>query len=189
MLNHYLSSCLRRAALAAPALALAITLGASSARAGEMMMPLPPSPEPEFCFDQNLRSFDVYGGYRSIQFDDVNLEDEDGWVAGIGANLYFNRYAGVGLEGTYFAAADTTNFSGAANLLLRLPIDAICMAPYALIGGGYTFGDIDQSFWQAGVGLEWKMNQYVGLFGDARMIFTTDDADSQMYRGGLRFNF
>lgn len=185
MLTSLFSIGLRRTAAAA---GLALALAAGSAQAGDYMMPMPPSPEPEFCFDQNLRSFDVYGGYKSVQFDN-GAEDKDGWAAGIGVNLFFNRYVGVGGEGYFFDSGDDLSFTGAGNLILRLPIDSICLAPYAFIGGGYQFGDYDQSFWQTGLGLEWKMNQYVGLFGDARMIFAEEDADTQLYRAGLRFSF
>jgi hypothetical protein len=186
MLTSIFTNGLRRTAAAA---GLVLALAAGSAQAGDYMMPMPPAPEPEFCFDQNLRSFDVYGGYKSVDFDNRWEDDKDGWAAGIGINLYFNRYVGVGAEGYFFDSGDDLSFSTAGNLLLRIPIDALCLAPYGLIGGGYQFGDYDQSFWQAGLGLEWKLNQYVGLFGDARMIFTDEDADTQFYRAGLRFNF
>lgn len=187
MLNSLLSTSFRRTALGAT---LALTLAAASAQAGEeFMMPMPPAPEPEFCFDQNLRSFDVYGGYRNVEYDNSDSDDGDGWGAGVGVNLFFNRYVGVGAEGQFFDNGDDLDFSTAGNLLLRIPIDAICVAPYALIGAGYDFGEDAGSFWQVGLGAEWKLNSYVGLFGDARFIFTEEDTDTQQYRAGLRFNF
>jgi hypothetical protein len=187
MLNREISKCLRGAAYAT---GVALALAAGSAQAGDYMMPMPPAPEPEFCFDQNLRSFDVYGGYKNVEFNDHGFnEDKDGWAAGIGVNLFFNRYVGIGGEGYFFDSGDDLSFSAAGNLILRIPIDAICLAPYGFIGGGYQFGDYDQAYWQTGLGVEWKMNNFVGLFGDARLVFTEEDADTQLYRAGLRFNF
>lgn len=187
MLKQLFSTSLRHAAYAS---GVAMLLAAGAAQAGDYMMPMPPAPQPEFCFDQNLRSFDVYGGYKATQFDDSKKDDESGWGGGIGVNLYFNRYVGFGAEGNFFSNDSEVDFSTAGNLLLRIPIDSICLAPYGLIGAGYDFADEAGFFWQAGVGVEWKMNNYVGLFGDARAIFPNhDEEDSQMYRAGLRFNF
>src|SRR5688572_26849004 len=104
MLKQLFSTSLRRAAYAS---GVALVLAAGSAQAGDYMMPMPPAPEPEFCFDQNLRSFDVYGGYKAVQFDDDGFsEDKDGWAAGIGVNLFFNRYVGIGGEGYFFDSGD-----------------------------------------------------------------------------------
>jgi opacity protein-like surface antigen len=169
----------------------ALALVSSAARAGDMgVVPMPPPPpQPDFCFDQNLRSFDVYGGYRWVDTDDDFAEDTDGYVVGIGTNLFLNRYLGVGLEGA-ITDDETERFMVGANLLFRVPIDAICLAPYAFAGGGTFFGgDQGQWFTQVGLGLEYKANEFVSVFADGRFLYAEKDEDQAIARGGLRFSF
>ncbi len=171
----------------------ALLLTAGAVRAGDMgMVPMPPPPpQPDFCFDQNLRSFDVYAGYQWKQ-DDESMDDSDigdGMVAGLGVNMFFNRYVGVGVEGAW-GESESENWMAAGNLIVRWPIDSICLAPYVFGGGGYYFGGSDhKNFWNVGAGLEYKFNEYASLFGDARWVWSKDDEQFLTARGGLRFSF
>lgn len=109
--------------------------------------------------------------------------------AGLGANVFFCRYIGVGAdaysENTTHAFVD--NVSG--NLIFRLPIADTGLAPYVFGGGGYQFDPLHQSFGQAGAGLEFRFLRHAGLFVDGRYVMAEHTDNYGVARGGLRINF
>jgi len=108
---------------------------------------------------------------------------------GVGANYFFTRYLGIGAdaytEDTQHSFVDSTS----GNLIFRIPIDAIHLAPYVFGGGGYQFDWSETWFGQAGAGLEFRFCKNIGLFADGRYVFNHDTEDIAVGRIGLRFTF
>jgi hypothetical protein len=105
-----------------------------------------------------------------------------------------------------------TRWATIGNLFLRYPICQWNLAPYIMVGGGANYGNVPdlqvvpatavtpgrkyrmagQGFGHVGGGLEYRITQNIGLFSDARYLFSNVDglANSQlMWRYGLRFAF
>jgi hypothetical protein len=99
-----------------------------------------------------------------------------------------------------------TRWATIGNLFLRYPICQWNLAPYMMIGGGANYGNVPnltipggsryrmagQGFGHVGGGLEYRVTQNIGLFSDARYMFSNVEglADNQlMWRYGLRFAF
>jgi len=109
--------------------------------------------------------------------------------AGLGLNYFFLRYAGVGAD------AYSENFTGrfidkaSGNLILRLPCDRFHLAPYVYGGEGYQFDPKERPFAQAGLGVEYRIIQHVGLFVDGRYVIPDASPDFSLVRAGIRFSF
>jgi len=108
---------------------------------------------------------------------------------GVGANYFFTRYLGIGgdayTEDTQHSIVD----SASGNVILRIPIESIRLAPYVFGGGGYQFDWKETWFGQAGAGLEFRFTRHIGLFTDGRYVFNHDTEDIAVGRIGLRFAF
>lgn len=109
--------------------------------------------------------------------------------AGAGLNYFFTRWLGVGgdaySENTHGTFVD--NASG--NLIFRLPIEAVHLAPYVYGGGGYQFENVQRGFAQVGGGLEFRFTRNFGLFMDARYVMTDGTDNFGLGRAGLRWAF
>jgi hypothetical protein len=109
--------------------------------------------------------------------------------AGVGINYFFTRYLGIGgdayTEDTQHSFVD----SASANLILRIPIDCIHLAPYVFGGGGYQWDWSETWFEQAGVGLEFRFTKNFGIFTDGRYVWNNDTEDIAVGRLGFRFAF
>ena len=96
------------------------------------------------------------------------------------------------------------------NLFLRYPICQWNLAPYMIVGGGANYGlrpnaDVTvpggarrtyrmagQGFGQVGGGLEYRVTESIGVFSDARYLFSGVNGlpgSQLMWRYGLRFAF
>jgi hypothetical protein len=99
-----------------------------------------------------------------------------------------------------------TRWATIGNLFLRYPICQWNLAPYIMLGGGANYGNVPnlavpggaryrmvgQGFGHVGGGLEYRVTQNIGVFSDARYMFSNVEglADNQlMWRYGLRFAF
>jgi len=111
-----------------------------------------------------------------------------------------------------------TRWATIGNLFLRYPICQWNLAPYIMVGGGANYGNVPnlqvtpatptvagrpatagsryrmagQGFGHVGGGLEYRVTENIGVFSDARYLFSNVDglANSQlMWRYGLRFAF
>jgi len=115
------------------------------------------------------------------------------WGGGLGVNYYFTKFIGIGVEEDIFARrGETTEWATSGNLLLRYPICSWNLAPYAMIGGGATYGCKRQGhgFGDIGAGLEYRFTNNIGLFTDARWLYSSQDPQSAVQgRAGLRFAF
>ncbi len=144
-------------------------------------------------FRANEFSVDLFASYvrgEADEWDDV-FDDTDGgrWGGGLGVNYFFTRWVGVGADAVVHnnrgAFVDHINSS----LILRVPIDAISLAPYFMAGGGRTF-DPDKSWsLHAGAGLEFRLNANTGIFVDGRYFWAEDSVEYSQLRSGLRFAF
>lgn len=139
-------------------------------------------------------SLDVFGGItlgeeviENISRDRV--QDNGRLGAGVGVNYFFNRYFGIAAE----AYTENHNHSfvddAAGSLVFRFPIEPARLAPYVFAGGGYQFDPIEQAFAHAGTGLEYRFVDHMGVFLDARYVFTEDSNDFGLARLGFRFSF
>jgi hypothetical protein len=111
-----------------------------------------------------------------------------------------------------------TRWATIGNLFLRYPICQWNLAPYIMVGGGANYGNVPtlqvtpatpaiggrpaspgsryrmagQGFGHVGGGLEYRVTENIGVFSDARYMFSGVDglANNQlMWRYGLRFAF
>jgi opacity protein-like surface antigen len=109
--------------------------------------------------------------------------------AGIGVNYFFLRYLGVG--GEAYSEDTRHNFvdNVSGSLIFRLPIGETGLAPYAFGGGGHQFDPVIASFGHVGGGLEYRFIHNVGIFVDARWVWTDHDRDYGLGRAGVRVAF
>lgn len=122
-----------------------------------------------------------------------------GWGGGLGVNYFFSRYIGIGVEQGLVGRNDNgsksyTEWNTLGSLFLRYPICSWNLAPYAMIGGGAFYGTGQGiGVGHVGGGLEYRFSENVGLFTDARWLYTGEqnfDQSGAVYaRAGLRFAF
>jgi hypothetical protein len=120
-----------------------------------------------------------------------------GWGGGVGINYFFTKYIGIGIEQDIIGRAkDNDSNAGewatSGNLFLRYPICSINLAPYILAGGGAAYGDrhSGHGFGNVGGGLEYRVTNNVGIFSDARYVYSSEDPKNAcQVRSGLRFAF
>ncbi len=116
-----------------------------------------------------------------------------GWGGGLGVNYFFTKFIGIGVEQDVFGRAnEAAEWATIGNLFIRYPICAINLAPYAMVGGGAAYGDgrRGHGFGHVGGGLEYRVTQNIGLFSDARWIYSSEEPKSGLLgRAGLRFAF
>jgi hypothetical protein len=140
-------------------------------------------------FSANEMSLDVFGLYVFPDGDGRLSED---WGGGVGANYFFTRALGLGLDGYWWDGDQTSQemvsaFSG--SLILRWPMDKYHLAPYVLGGGGGTFSGIEQVTFHGGAGMEYRFTPHMGTFVDGRYVFTESTNDYGMVRFGARYIF
>ena len=116
-----------------------------------------------------------------------------GWGGGLGVNYFFTKFIGLGVEQDLLGReGSTSEWVTAGNLFLRYPICSINLAPYALIGGGAAYGEgrRGHGFGTLGGGLEYRVTDNIGLFSDARWVYSSEEPKSGILgRAGLRFAF
>jgi hypothetical protein len=152
---------------------------------------------PEARFTANEFSLDLSGSYIAAQrhftkiFETSIRGNRGEWGGSVGANYFFLRELGIG--GNINMSANGGNFVDQAlgNLILRLPICPIGLAPYIYGGGGRGFDPSWEWFADAGVGLEFRPNATTGIFTDATYMFHLKDGstDRLLLRAGLRLVF
>lgn len=141
------------------------------------------------CFADREFSIDTFGLYQTAE---SGTPYDDGFGGGVALNYFFTRNVGLSLEGYWSDASvdSTVVHSVTGSVVVRFPIDEICLAPYIFGGGGGHFDSENNASGHVGGGLEYRFNPSVGIFGDARYVWIGDDAnDVGLYRVGLRFAF
>lgn len=149
---------------------------------------MPAHEESNEVFKANEWQIDVFGTYADVTGGHTY---KDGFGGGVGANYFWTRNWGAGLEGYWWEGAhnDVVLHNVGANLFYRYPIDEINLAPYAFIGPGGHIDGSAQASGHAGLGAEWRFMEHFGLFADARYTITTSSSDFILYRAGLRYSF
>ncbi len=136
------------------------------------------------CFGPGL-SLGVFGG--------AILNSEDALGGGVLAEYAINR--NIAIQGSYgLYATDKEHHNFDAALVLRAPIDSICVAPYLLAGGGYSTNSASAGHWMVGGGLEARLSSSscVGIFADGAYYFSGDEdevEDHTIVRLGVKFPF
>lgn len=152
------------------------------------------TPSTDSIFHANETSLDVFGSVSAGQ-ETVNhiskdrIEDNGRLGLGLGVNHFFTRHLGIGgdayTENTRHSFVDNAS----VNLIVRFPIDNIHLAPYAYGGGGYQFDPRNLGFGQVGGGVEWRLGWGLGIFTDARYVFTYRSRDIGVGRFGIRLGY
>ena len=145
-------------------------------------------------FLENEVNLDFFGSISVGQEVIENLTDErvkdDGRLgAGLGLSYFFSRNIGLGADAYTENWNDNFVDNASGNLIVRFPMDKIHLAPYLYAGGGYQFDPTEVWFAQAGGGLEYRFTRQIGIFADARYIFTDEVGDIGLGRLGLRVAF
>lgn len=162
----------------------------------------------EPCFREHEWQFDVFGQYSVGEAGRAGIFRDHGWGGGVGINYFFTRNLGLGVDAAWLSAredsgferADTGNdhtaihnFSG--SLILRLPIDHTCLAPYIYAGGGFHVDGEQWASAHGGVGLEYRIKpNRLGIFADGRWTYLgdrdqRDDLNFFSARAGIRIVF
>jgi opacity protein-like surface antigen len=163
--------------------------------------------EPTGCFSAHELQFDTFGQASFGSSDKIGLFEDTAWGGGVGLNYFFHRNIGLGVDAAWLDAKESAlgnssgggdhtvlhNFSG--SVIVRLPIDSICLAPYAYFGGGYHVDGENWASAHLGVGVEYRcVPNKVGLFVDGRWTYLGDRFDQSdlnfwTVRAGLRLVF
>lgn len=122
-----------------------------------------------------------------------------GWGGGLGVNYFFTRYLGIGVEQGLLGRNNNssnsyTEWNTLGTLYVRYPICSWNLAPYAMVGGGAFYGTGQGiGAGHVGGGLEYRFSDNIGVFTDARWLYTGEenfDQSGAVYaRAGLRFAF
>jgi hypothetical protein len=146
-----------------------------------------PPPQPETCFGPG---FDI-GIFGAGFFPKTENGDyKNGGGGGLLAEYFFCNY--VGIQGSYAAVSPegTTHiFNG--DIVLRFPIESLCIAPYIIAGGGGSSDGEKLGSWQAGGGLDVRFHgSPIGIFADGTYNWHSDensDKDYTLVRIGLKY--
>ena len=123
------------------------------------------------CFQDQELQLDVFGLYGWT----TDGPHDDGFGGGIGISYFFMRNLGVGIDGSIRDADDDNLWTVSANLIVRFPIEgSVCVAPYALVGGGIQGNDGTEAEVHAGGGLEFRLNPGLGIFTEGRYYWGED---------------
>jgi hypothetical protein len=115
----------------------------------------------------------------------------NGFGGGLGLNYFITKYIGVGVDDTLSSLNGNghTYNSTQADIIARYPIESWHLAPYALVGGGATWGTKSQGDGNVGVGAEYRINRGIGIFADSRYLDGNNGLNESLTRAGLRFIF
>jgi len=114
---------------------------------------------------------------------------------GLGLSYFLTKYIGIGIDNSLGGTVGGNGTSGVLDnlqgqLIGRLPIESLHLAPYAMVGGGATWGSgRGQGNGNVGGGLEYRINRGLGLFGDYRWLYGSSNLSENLFRAGVRFVF
>jgi hypothetical protein len=135
-------------------------------------------------YSANEFSVDLYGFGASR---DKSGGSSNGWGPGVGANYFFTRNLGVGLDNytDAFHWPDKLNLSG----IFRYPIPDSRFAAYGFGGGGRQWSNAAQWTAHVGAGVEYRFRSNAGFFSDIRQVFPGETRNYTVVRFGFRLNF
>lgn len=145
--------------------------------------PVMPPPAPTGCeaFAPGF-AFGVFGGA-------LLNEADDALGGGLLAEYAFSEYIAVqGSYGLYATEKEHHNFDAA--LVLRYPITSICVAPYALVGGGFSTNSENTGHFLVGGGLDFRIpTSNLSFFADGTYYFSDKANEDTIVRLGVKFPF
>jgi hypothetical protein len=141
----------------------------------------------EPCFKDQELQVDAFGSYTDFRGD---ASYKDGFGGGLGVNYFYTRYLGVGVDGNVLKGGVNGVWTTTASLILRFPIEScVCVAPYAIAGGGALFDHTTVGTYHVGGGLEFRViPQKLGLYAEGRYSWPENEPNAQV-RAGVRFVF
>jgi len=167
---------------------------ASSAFAGQEVKETKETVPAEPCFQDQEFQVDAFGAWEyrgNHEFGFDTNKPVGGFGGGLGANYFFMRYLGVGVDSDVTSTSHGLwNFTG--SLIARYPIEAghLCLAPYILGGGGFQTDGVNAGTWHVGGGLEWRATRHIGIYGEGRYTWAGDHVeDNVRVELGVRFVF
>jgi hypothetical protein len=173
-----LTSILMTAVLASTAIAGPI----ASKNPKAPVMP-PPAPTGCECFAPGF-TLGVFGGAFIPDSGDAALG------GGLLGEYFFSEY--VGVQGSYGVfATNSEHHAFDANLVLRVPIKSACIAPYALVGGGYGVNSVNEGNFHVGGGIDIRLPSMgcKGIFADGVYYFPADSEEFTIVRLGVKIPF
>jgi hypothetical protein len=144
-------------------------------------------------------TLDLFGTYNKdfAHFDDLfdHTWRHGEFGGGVGMNYFFNKYVGMGVD-TFFQRRGHFFNNIMGNLILRAPLGNSGWAPYIYGGAGWRDGSsvvgigvagaTDELTADGGVGIEYRWNPHLGIFTDARYVWTDKTPDEGLIRLGFR---
>jgi len=150
---------------------------------GPVVTPPPVCP----CFDPGVE-FSLFGAGIFPEHGD---HDELG--GGVGVGMFFTENLGINVSYHAFNTDPSVEHYTTADLVLRLPIHELCIAPYVFGGGGVVTNGSTEGLYRAGGGLDIRMDAMgcVGLFVDGayNWVDGDDHGDSVIARVGFKIPF
>lgn len=140
----------------------------------------------EPCFHDREFQLDVFGSWAQTR------SAGSGFGGGIAMNYFFYRYFGIGVDGN---VVDVNNglWTVSGSLIARYPLElgGVCLAPYALVGGGGQWDGSSGGIMHAGGGIEWRATPSFGVFAEGRYIWEPSYSaeDNVRVTMGVRFVF
>ena len=129
------------------------------------------------------------GQHTLNHINDETLKHDLRLGAGAGLNYFFTRNFGLGGEAYSENTGHSVVDNASLSLIGRLPLGQSGFAPYVYGGGGHQFDPIELNYLHAGGGLEYRFTRRLGLFVDARYVFTDETPNYGLGRVGLRLGF
>jgi hypothetical protein len=172
---------------------LALGIGLSAAQAGSSYYYSSKAPakdpiplQPENCFYAGETFVDIFGVYAVPDSSSKNLDESFG--GGLGVGHFITEYFGVRGR-AYWWEGESVIHTLAADAILRLPIQSLCIAPYVYGGVGGAFNGSNEFTQHFGGGLEARLTGRLGVFADYSRNFADDRGDWDLYSLGLRILF
>jgi hypothetical protein len=109
---------------------------------------------------------------------------------GILAEYAFSPYVAVqGSYGLYASQSEHHQFDAA--LILRYPITSLCLAPYAMVGGGFSTNSDTSGDFLVGGGVDLRLPSAscMSIFADGAWYVLGDSEDQTIVRLGVKFPF
>lgn len=167
-------------------LALALSpLAAGPVGGGKTTMAPVPAPQPSGC-DCFGPGFTV-NPYGLYMIPEGEYDEEFG--GGVSLDYFFTRFVGVSGFAQWVATDSVTHNYG-ADLVLRYPIDSLCVAPYVLGGVGVHTNSETEFIGRLGAGIDWRIKDCIGVFADWTYTLPGGELeDYQIIRLGMKFPF
>jgi len=145
---------------------------------------------PETCKFRDME-FQIDAFYTGFASSRGALQTGSG--GGFGLNFFFARYFGIGYEAAWYSNdGNGAKLPVGGNLFFRYPICSWNLAPYVMVGGGAAWSsawDGTVGYGNVGGGLEYRLTDHIGLFGDSRWFYGNQSTSAANFRAGLRYAF